>query len=135
MQRSPDNGPVRQGLACRRAVGSDPQRCIRAWVSQHRQGDLFRVVRCTSKYLGNHMKARLGLVVPGLALGGGVPAVARFVSDVALRDGRANLRLVSLSMNSRDPEGLRLASPRSWFGGARQSQGTWNELPYTHVGA
>ena len=81
------------------------------------------------------MKARLGLVVPALTLGGGVPAVARFISDVASRDGRANLKLISLSMDSRDPQGLRLGSPRSWFGGTRQSQGTWNELPYTHVGA
>ena len=81
------------------------------------------------------MKARLGLVVPALTMGGGVPAVARFISDVASRDGRANLKLVSLSMDSRDPQGLRLGSPRSWLGGTRQSQGTWNELPYTHVGA
>src|SRR5204863_8081696 len=81
------------------------------------------------------MKARLGLVVPALTMGGGVPAVARFISDVASRDGRANLKLVSLSMDSRDPQGLRLGSPRSWLDGTRQSQGTWNELPYTHVGA
>jgi D-inositol-3-phosphate glycosyltransferase len=81
------------------------------------------------------MKARLGLVVPALTMGGGVPAVARFMSEVASRDGRANLKLISLSTDSRDPQGLRLASPRSWLGGARQSQGTWNELPYTHVGA
>jgi D-inositol-3-phosphate glycosyltransferase len=81
------------------------------------------------------MKARLGLVVPALTMGGGVPAVARFISDVASRDGRANLKLVSLSMDSRDPQGLRLGSPRSWLGGTRQSQGTWNELPYTHIGA
>ena len=81
------------------------------------------------------MKARLGLVVPALTMGGGVPAVARFISDVASRDGRANLKLVSLSMDSRDPQGLRFGSPRSWLGGTRQSQGTWNELPYTHVGA
>src|SRR5947207_12717457 len=81
------------------------------------------------------MKATLGLVVPALTMGGGVPAVARFISDVASRDGRANLKLVSLSMDSRDPQGLRLGSPRSWLGGTRQSQGTWNELPYPHVGA
>jgi D-inositol-3-phosphate glycosyltransferase len=81
------------------------------------------------------MKATLGLVVPALTMGGGVPAVARFISDVASRDGRANLKLVSLSMDSRDPQGLRLGSPRSWLSGTRQSQGTWNELPYTHVGA
>lgn len=81
------------------------------------------------------MKARIGVVVPALTMGGGVPAVARFISDVASRDGRVNLKLVSLSTDSRDPQGLRLASPRSWLGGARQIQGTWNELPYTHVGA
>src|SRR6266513_1429128 len=81
------------------------------------------------------MKPRLGLVVPALIMGGGVPAVARFISDVASRDGRANLKLVSLSTDSRDPQGLRLGSPRSWLGGTLQSQGIWNELPYTHVGA
>ena len=81
------------------------------------------------------MKTTLGLVVPALAMGGGVPAVARFIRDVAARDGRANLKVVSLSMDSRDPHGLRLGSPRSWLGGTRRSQGTWNEQPYTHVGA
>ena len=75
------------------------------------------------------MKARLGLVVPALTMGGGVPAVARFLSDVASRDGRANLKLVSLSMDSRDPQGLRFGSPRSWLDETRQSQGLGMNCP------
>ena len=77
---------------------------------------------------------RIALAVPALDLGGGVPAVARFIKDAALRAGH-ELRLVSLSMDSRDPCSTRLRSPRSWFRGVTLRKGEWDGLPFTHVGA
>lgn len=77
---------------------------------------------------------RIALAVPGLDLGGGVPAVARFVKDTALRAGH-EMRLVSLSMDSRDPCSARVRSPRSWFHGVSMRTGEWDGLPFTHVGA
>jgi glycosyltransferase involved in cell wall biosynthesis len=79
-------------------------------------------------------KIKIGLVVPSLTRGGGVPAVARFLKDVVLRDDRFELKLVSLCMNSRDPDSVRLVSPNSWFRGVRVSTGEWQGLPYVQVG-
>ena len=81
------------------------------------------------------MKTSIGLVVPSLAQGGGVPAVARFVKDAALRAGRFDLRLVSLSTSTDDLESVRLVSPSSWLRGARTTAGEWEGLPFVHVGA
>lgn len=77
----------------------------------------------------------IALVVPNLTGGGGVPAVARFVKDTILRDGRYELRLVSLSTHAADACSLRIAAPSSWFHGVRTTTGTWEGLPFTHVGA
>lgn len=73
--------------------------------------------------------------MPALADGGGVPAVARFVKDVALRSGCFDLKLVSLSMSSVDPCNLRLARPDTWLRGASSREGAWESHHYTHVGA
>lgn len=78
---------------------------------------------------------RLGLVVPSLTHGGGVPAVARFIKDAALRDGRFDLRIVSLSTSADDPESVCIASLSSWRRGARTTAGIWEGLPFAHVGA
>jgi D-inositol-3-phosphate glycosyltransferase len=78
---------------------------------------------------------RLGLVVPSLAQGGGVPAVARFIKDTALRSGHFELKLVSLSMSSNDPCNVCVSRPESWYRGLSCTSGTWEGLPYTHVGA
>lgn len=78
---------------------------------------------------------RIGLVVPSLASGGGVPAVARFLRDTAIRAGRFELQMVSLSTSASDPQSVRIASPSSWLRGARVVSGTWEGLPYIHVGA
>lgn len=78
---------------------------------------------------------RLALVVPSLAQGGGVPAVARFIKDVVLRDGRLDLKLVSLSTSANDPQSLRIASPSTWERGASTRTGVWEGLPFIHVGA
>lgn len=77
----------------------------------------------------------LGLVVPSLAQGGGVPSVARFVKDAALRSGRYRLRLVSLAGSARDPVHSNLTRPDTWFRGPTAEQGEWEGLPYVRVGA
>ena len=77
---------------------------------------------------------RIGLVVPSLVQGGGVPAVARFLKDTILRS-RFELRLVSLSTSMEDAHSLRLSAPTSWWRGATVATGEWEGLPMTHVGA
>lgn len=77
----------------------------------------------------------LGIVVPSLAQGGGVPSVARFVKDAALRSGRYRLKLVSLAVSARDPVHLGLIRPKSWFRGPDTAPGEWDGLPYVRVGA
>ena len=77
----------------------------------------------------------LGLLVPALNHGGGVPAVARFVKDVALRGGSFELKLVSLSMDSADPCSMNVIQPRTWTRGVACAEGQWEGLPFTHVGA
>ncbi len=81
------------------------------------------------------MKKTLGLVVPDLSGDGGVPAVARFVKDAALRSGRYDLRLISLSMSGNDECSVLMVRPSSFFKGVRTKRGVWEELNFTHVGA
>lgn len=50
--------------------------------------------------VGNLPRKTIALVVPSLAEGGGVPAVARFVKDTILCSGRYDLELVSLSVSA-----------------------------------
>jgi glycosyltransferase involved in cell wall biosynthesis len=84
---------------------------------------------------GGHERKKIALVVPGLTLGGGVPAVARFVKDVILGSDRYALKLVSLSMSSRDEASCNLLQPRSWAHGPKTSNGIWEGQPYQHAGA
>lgn len=81
------------------------------------------------------LRPKIALVVPSLALGGGVPSVARFVKNVILQDGRYDLKLVSLSTSSRDQCSLNLTSPSTYFRGATTRRGVWDGLDYIHVGA
>jgi glycosyltransferase involved in cell wall biosynthesis len=76
----------------------------------------------------------LALIVPGLEQGGGVPAVARFLKDVARADGRFALRVVSLGMDRSDPDSARFRAPASLAQGPTTRTGTWEGLPYVHVG-
>lgn len=78
---------------------------------------------------------KIAIVVPSLPNGGGVPAVARFVKDAALRSQRYQIKLVSLCMASRDPCSLQLTEPPSWLRGVRVCNGEWEGLPFFHVGA
>ena len=84
---------------------------------------------------GHGRLPRIGLVVPSLDDGGGVPAVARFLADVAEKSSEFSLRLISLSTSSRDPASVRIISPKSWANGVASRQGTWNERAFVHVGA
>ena len=83
------------------------------------------------------MKRRptIGLVVPDLGQGGGVPAVARFVKDAILRSGTYDLHLVSLSTTANDPYSVRLFAPLTWAHGVATARGAWEMLPYSEVGA
>jgi glycosyltransferase involved in cell wall biosynthesis len=78
---------------------------------------------------------KLALVVPSLTKGGGVPAVARFVKDAALSSGSYQLQLISLCMASNGSASRLLHRPSTWLRGPATIQGTWEGLPFTHVGA
>jgi len=80
-------------------------------------------------------RPKIALVVPSLAQGGGVPAVARFVKDTILRSGRFDLKLVSLSTSSLDQSSLNFSQRATWRRGAITAKGIWDDLPYVHVGA
>jgi len=79
-------------------------------------------------------RPRVALVVPNLASGGGVTAVARFIKDAAVRHAY-ELRVVSLSESAVDPLSLRVAAPSSWWRGAVARHGEWDGLPCVYVGA
>lgn len=82
------------------------------------------------------MRFRLGLVVPSLEEGGGVPAVARFVLAVAQKVAvGCDVRLISLATSASDGSSVRLRSPRSWVEGVTVRTGEWQGLPMQHVGA
>jgi len=73
-------------------------------------------------------------VVPALAAGGGVPAVADFLCGQMERSAAFRLKIFSLATSSRDACSLRLLAPRTWGRGARSSTGMWNGREYTHFG-
>ncbi|MDD2800220.1 MAG: glycosyltransferase family 4 protein [Methylococcales bacterium] len=80
-------------------------------------------------------KPIIGLIVPSLAEGGGVASVANFVKDTVLRSGFYDLKVISLATSFKDPCNLGITQPASWLRGASISKGTWNNLPFIHVGA
>ena len=78
---------------------------------------------------------RIGLVVPSLERGGGVPSVAAFMCDTIERSGAFDLVIVSLAVSARDELGVALTRPTSWFRGLRTSEGFWRGRRFTHIGA
>jgi len=76
----------------------------------------------------------IGVVVPALGAGGGVPAVADFLCGQIERTGRFRLKLFSLATSSRDECSLRLLAPRTWRHNPRTATGVWNGREYTHFG-
>jgi glycosyltransferase involved in cell wall biosynthesis len=81
------------------------------------------------------MQSKLGLVVPSLEQGGGVPSVAEFVCKVAERSKRFDVRLISLATAMVDDVGLALSRPATWLRGNSVAQGIWRGRPYTRIGA
>jgi glycosyltransferase involved in cell wall biosynthesis len=61
--------------------------------------------------------------------------VARFVKDTILDSDRYALKLISLSMSSRDDVSWNLLRPNSWTKLPGISLGQWEGHPYEHVGA
>ena len=77
----------------------------------------------------------VGLVVPSLCEGGGVPAVALFLARALIASKKYDLKLVSLATSMRDPTHLCISRPKTWLRGPSASTGIWNQLPYIHIGA
>jgi len=80
-------------------------------------------------------RARIGVVVPSLHHEGGVATVTEFVCETIERSGRFDLALVSLPSSARDPLGVALARPSTWFRGVRTADGVWRGRPFVSVGA
>lgn len=78
---------------------------------------------------------KLVLVVPSIFHGGGVPAVARFVKNVAVNSQRYQLKIISLCMSGNDPCSLRMNQPATWLRGVGTREGQWEGGSFTHVGA
>src|SRR5262245_50335563 len=82
------------------------------------------------------MKARIALVVPRLEqIGGGIASVARFLKDTIVESGCYDLKLISLATSARDECSISLSRPRTWTDGVSAVPGTWEGLPFVHVGA
>ena len=77
----------------------------------------------------------IAVIVPALAAGGGVPAVADFLCTQIERTRRFDLQLFSIATASRDECSLRFTSPSSWIGHPRTSRGRWQGREFTHFGA
>lgn len=81
------------------------------------------------------MNTRIGLVVPALERGGGVPSVAEFVCKTLEQAGEFDVELVSLATAARDEIGVALSRPWSWLRGVRTCKGVWRGRAFTRVGA
>jgi glycosyltransferase involved in cell wall biosynthesis len=77
----------------------------------------------------------VGLVVPSIFEGGGVPAVAKFAKDAIEASGEFDLKVISLTTSFRDESSVRMRSPPTWSSGVRSRTGEWHGLSYDHVGA
>lgn len=77
----------------------------------------------------------MGLVVPSLAGGGGVLTVASFLKDTILATGKYDLKVLSLATSMSDNCSVSLLQPLSWRAGVRSLSGTWEGIPYIHIGS
>lgn len=78
---------------------------------------------------------RIGLVVPSLTYGGGVPAVAAFLCRVLDDSDLFEYRLLSVPSSSRDHASVRLMRPSTWHRGPLVEEGHWEGRSYEHVGS
>lgn len=77
----------------------------------------------------------VGIVVPALSDGGGVPSVARFLRNIASASRRYSLTFVSIATAADDATSVRFAKPTSWFRGPTTVTRSWEGIPCVHVGA
>jgi glycosyltransferase involved in cell wall biosynthesis len=77
----------------------------------------------------------IGLVVPSLEQGGGVPAVAEFIYQTIQRDGRFDTQLISLATSAFDPLSVSASRPTTWFKGVEVKSALWRGRKFTKVGA
>jgi glycosyltransferase involved in cell wall biosynthesis len=77
----------------------------------------------------------IGLIVPSLFEGGGVPAVARFIKDAIQASGEFSLKIISLATSARDDCSVWGSRPASLLSGIQTREGIWEGEPYVHVGA
>jgi glycosyltransferase involved in cell wall biosynthesis len=75
------------------------------------------------------------VVAPALDNPGGVATVAEFVCETIERSGSFDLTLVSLPSSARDPLGVSIVRPATWFRGVQTAEGTWHGRPFVNVGA
>lgn len=80
-------------------------------------------------------RPRVGLVVPSLTTGGGVPAVAQFIRGIATRSGAYDLMPISLATSARDACNVSIRNPASWLRGVATTQREWAPSTCCHVGA
>ncbi|HET6553595.1 MAG TPA: glycosyltransferase family 4 protein [Dyella sp.] len=85
--------------------------------------------------MNQNLLPTIGVVVPALAAGGGVPAVASFLCRSIESSGRFQLRVFSLATSSRDRDSVLMRSPRTWLRAPGSSSGTWEGRKFTHFGA
>lgn len=76
----------------------------------------------------------VGLVVPSLTEGGGVPAATRFLCETIEKSDLFNYRVFSIPSSSRDSASVRLIAPHTWFRGPVVQHETWQGRQYHHVG-
>jgi glycosyltransferase involved in cell wall biosynthesis len=68
-------------------------------------------------------------------MGGGVPAVARFIRAAALRSGTYDLAVISLATSAHDPCNVTIANPASWLRGVATVRHEWESAYCHHIGA
>jgi len=78
---------------------------------------------------------RIALVVPELKHSGGVRSVAEFLRRVIRSRPDFDLKLISLTMSSRDPCSVLVTRPASWLKGVGTRIDDFNGERFTHVGA
>ena len=77
----------------------------------------------------------IGLVVPALELGGGVPSVAEFVCHTIEQSEAFDCQVFSLATSTRDDISVALSKPASWIRGVRTHKQVWQGRLITRVGA
>jgi D-inositol-3-phosphate glycosyltransferase len=87
-----------------------------------------------NKEKATRLRPTIGLVVPSLEQGGGVPAVAEFIYQIIQDTARFNVKLISLSPSAVDDVGVGITRPQTWLRGVRVQEGVWRGRPYTRVG-